>query len=104
DAAAGLAEGAFDEVGVPDTVPVLAGEPQVGGQRLLVLLQTAHRGRERGVVGGGEGLDTLLHNSFGLLARFDVGGDVEDRPVGGLDFGLGAGGYFREKVAASMNP
>ena len=38
DPAAGLAEGAFDEVGVPDAVPVLAREAQVRGQRLLILL------------------------------------------------------------------
>src|SRR5579863_10105889 len=35
-AAAGLAEGPLDEVGVPDAVVVLSGEPQVGGQPFLV--------------------------------------------------------------------
>ncbi len=36
DPAAGLTEGALDEVGVPDAVVVLGGEPQVGGQALAV--------------------------------------------------------------------
>ena len=36
DPAAGLAEGALDEVGVPDALVVLGGEPQVGGQALAV--------------------------------------------------------------------
>ncbi len=35
-AAAGLAEGAFDEVGVADARPVLTGETQVHGQRLMI--------------------------------------------------------------------
>jgi hypothetical protein len=52
------------------------------GQRLLARLQATHRGWERGVVGGGEGLHSLLDNSFGPLIRFGVGGDVEGRPVG----------------------
>src|SRR3954462_10812376 len=47
DAAAGFAEGSFDEVGVPDAVPVLAREPQVYGQRLLILLETADSGGVR---------------------------------------------------------
>src|SRR5215831_10225652 len=48
-AAAGLAEGALDEVGMPDPVVMLGGEPQVGGQPLLVGEQALHR---RGVGGG----------------------------------------------------
>ena len=36
DPAAGLAERSLDEVGVPDPVMVLGGEPQVGGQALPV--------------------------------------------------------------------
>ena len=36
DPAAGLAEGALDEVGVPDALVVLGGEAQVGGQAVPV--------------------------------------------------------------------
>ena len=45
DPAAGLAEGAFNEVGMPDALPVLAREPQVNRQRVAVGEQTAHRRR-----------------------------------------------------------
>src|SRR5512140_1662297 len=34
DPAAGLAEGPFDEIGVPDPLVVLGGEPQVAGELL----------------------------------------------------------------------
>lgn len=47
-AAAGLAEGPLDEVGMPDAVVVLSGEPQVGGQPFAVSEQAFHRGRVRG--------------------------------------------------------
>ena len=45
DPAAGLAEGPLDEVGVPDAVVVLSGEPQVGGQPFAVGEQALDRGR-----------------------------------------------------------
>jgi hypothetical protein len=44
-AAAGLAEGALDEAGVPDTVLRLLREPQIGGQSLAVGEQAPHRCR-----------------------------------------------------------
>src|SRR5258708_6871757 len=37
DPAAGLAERSLDEVGVPDPVVVLGGEPQVGGKHIAVV-------------------------------------------------------------------
>ena len=43
DSAAGLTEGPFDEVGVPDPGPVLAGETQVDGEGLAVGEPAAHR-------------------------------------------------------------
>src|SRR5258708_8979557 len=43
DPAAGLAERSLDEVGVPDPVVVLGGEPQVGGQPFAVGGQAIHR-------------------------------------------------------------
>src|SRR5260221_10214928 len=43
DPAAGLAERALDEVGVPDPVVVLGGEPQGGGQAAPVGGQAFHR-------------------------------------------------------------
>src|SRR5216684_468485 len=42
-AAAGLTEGALDEVGVPDAVVVPGGEPQAGGEAFPVGGQAFHR-------------------------------------------------------------
>jgi len=46
-AAAGLAEGRLDEVGVPDPVMVLSGEPQLGGEPFMIGEQALHRRRVR---------------------------------------------------------
>jgi hypothetical protein len=43
DPSAGLAEGALDEVGVPDAVVVLGGEAQVGDQVVEVTLEAVDR-------------------------------------------------------------
>src|SRR5260221_12272897 len=53
DPAAGLAERSLDEVGVPDAVVVLGGEPQVGGQAAPVGEQALDRGRVHALVPGG---------------------------------------------------
>src|SRR5712691_12979823 len=60
DPAAGLAEGSLDEVGVPDAVVVLGGEPQVGGQAGPVGEQALNRGRVHALVPGGELADTVV--------------------------------------------
>src|SRR5258707_6890030 len=52
DPAAGLRRPSLDEVGVPDPVVVLGGEPQVGGQPFAVGGQAFHR---PGGGGGGPG-------------------------------------------------
>ena len=44
DPSAGLAEGALDEVGVPDAMVVFGGEPQAGGQAYPVGEQDLGRG------------------------------------------------------------
>jgi len=41
----GLAEGAFDEVGVADSLPVLSREPQVEDEVLEVFLEALDSGR-----------------------------------------------------------
>ncbi len=90
-AAAGLAEGAHDEVGVPDAVVGLSGEPQVGGEAVAVGEQATHRrgiGR-RVLVGhlGDAGVDDLDGPGAGMgLELFGV----EDGPVSVLDLGLHA--------------
>src|SRR6266704_3573539 len=57
--AAGFAEGAFDEVGVPDPAVVLCGEAQVAGELLAVGEQAANRRRVELAVLLGEAVDTL---------------------------------------------
>src|SRR6516162_11923173 len=49
-ATAGFAEGAFDEVRVPDAVMMFGREPQIGGQALAVGQQDLHRCRVGGAV------------------------------------------------------
>jgi hypothetical protein len=67
------------EVGVADALPMLTGETQVHGQRLVVVKEAAHRCRERRIVGGGEGPNAVQDKGFGLLAAWYV-----VRDVGGL--------------------
>jgi hypothetical protein len=43
DAAAGLADGPLDQIGVADPLPVLAGEPQVGDELVEVVLSAPPR-------------------------------------------------------------
>ena len=84
--AAGLAEGAFDEVGVPDPAVVLDRETQVAGQLFAIGEQALDRGRVGAGVLLGEGVDAPLHGGDQLRpgravpAAMQVVG-VEDRPV-----------------------
>jgi hypothetical protein len=103
DAAAGLADGAFDEVGVADAVPVLSREAQVDGQCLPVVEQAPYSGRVGRGVGGREGVDTLLGKGFSARARLDVVGHVEHRPVRLVHLVLGVGGNLGQEVASSVD-
>jgi hypothetical protein len=88
DAAAGLAEGPLDQVGVADPLPVLAGEPQVGDELVEVVLGAGRRGRvERLVLGDQPG-------------SLDV---VEDRPGVPLPVCLGVGGDLGDHVPVPMD-
>jgi hypothetical protein len=106
DAAAGLAEGAFDEVGVPDAAVVLDREPQVAGQLRPVGEQTLHRGRVGASVLLGEGVDAPLHGGDQIRSGRHPGGDqrvgVEDRPVGVAHLALRLGGQLGNVVAAAV--
>jgi len=108
DPPAGFAEGALDEVGVPDPLVVLDREAQVAGE-LLAVGEQALDGRwvER-AVGFGEGVDAGLHRGDEFLPGTGTGGDegigVEDRPVSGPDLVLSGGGDFGEDVAAAVKP
>ena len=66
-----------------DPLPVLWGEPQVGGEGLAVRQQALGGGGELAFVAAGEGVDAGLCGADGRLAGFDVLGQVEDRPEGG---------------------
>src|SRR5450755_3355537 len=107
DAAAGFAEGALDEVGVPDPLVMLGGEPQVAGQLLAVRQQAADRGRVELAVFLGECFDAGLHRGDEPLPGFHPGGGegggVEDLPVGAADLLLRLRGDFRQEVAASVD-
>jgi hypothetical protein len=54
----GLAEGALDEVEVPDAMVVFGGEPQAGGQAYPVGEQNLGRSRVDPLIPGGEVTDT----------------------------------------------
>ena len=98
-AAAGLAEGALDEVGVPEAVLVLSREPQVGGESVAVGEQAFHRrGIDRRVlVGrlGDAGVDDLGEPGAGL--GLELSG-ADDDPVGVLDLGPHPGRDLRRDV------
>ena len=103
DPAAGFAEGAFDEVGVSGSGPMLTGKPQVDGQRVAVSEQGPHR-RGVGVAPAlGERVDAVLGEFDRVQARLDVGGQVEDRLVVGFDVSLGILGHLGNNVAGAMN-
>ena len=59
DAAAGLAEGALDEVGVPDPVISARGEAQVDGQAVGSVSRALDRGGVGVAPAGGELVDAL---------------------------------------------
>ena len=96
-------EGAFDEVGVPDAVAVLARESQVDGQRLAVSEQGSHRRRVRVAPALGERVDVLLGELRRVETRFDVVAQVEDRPVVGLHLGLAVFGHLGQDVSGAMD-
>src|SRR5215468_9351732 len=103
DAAAGLAEGSLDEVGMPDALVVVRREPQVGGQALPVCEQDLGRGWVDRLVAGGEFTDAGI-DEFHQLGP-GRGGEVfgvEDLPVGVLDLGLHPGRDLGQQVPASM--
>src|SRR5271165_193180 len=75
--AGGLAEGAFNEVGVPDALPVLAREPQVDRQRVAVGEQTAHRRRVGLAPTCGERIDAVLGDGHRLEPGRDAVGEIE---------------------------
>ncbi len=101
--AAGFAEGAFDEVGVPDPAVVLCGEAQVAGELLAVGEQAANRRRVELAVLLGEAVDTRLDDVNeplpGLESACDEVVGVEQRPVGVLHLVLGAGGHLGKHIA-----
>jgi len=93
--AAGFAEGAFDEVGVPDPAVVLCGEAQVAGELLAVGEQAANRRRVELAVLLGEAVDTRLDDVNeplpGLESACDEVVGVEQRPAGVSSPRLGRG-------------
>jgi hypothetical protein len=91
------------EVGVPDPLMVLGGEPQVGGQAGPVGEQAPDRGRVHALVAGGELVDPVIDDLHHARAgrRLEVLG-AEDRPVGVLDLGLHAGRDLGQQVAAPV--
>src|SRR5262249_54903828 len=104
DPSAGLAEGPLDEVGVPDTVVVPGGEPQVGGQAFAVGEQALDRGRVQAAVLVRERVDPGVDDFHQLWAGW--GGEVfgvEDRPEGVLDLGLHSGRDLRKYVPGSVD-
>ena len=106
DAAAGLAEGALDEVGVAHALVVLDREAQVGGQALPVGQQALDRRRIAAAPDLGKGVDAPLHPLDEVLAGLDVLAqlaEVEDLPVGGLHLGLVAGADLGQHVAGAMD-
>jgi hypothetical protein len=79
--AAGLAEGALDEVGVPDPAPMLSREPQVHHERGQVVGDAGDRCGVAGLPLGGECGGPALGGGDRRIAGFGLA-DVEDRPAG----------------------
>ncbi len=99
---AGLAEGAFDEVGVPDAAMVLSREPPVGEEVLEVVLEAVDRCRVELAPLRRECLRPAA--GHGLRRGPGIGVEVvEDLPELGLDGGLGVGGRLGEDVAGSVD-
>ena len=102
-AAAGLAEGALDEVGVPDPVVVLRWEPQVGGQAFAVGEQALHRrrvGRRVPFRHRGDPVIDELDELGAGLGRQVFG--IEQGPVGVLDLGLHPGRDLGQDISRAM--
>src|SRR5205823_10793437 len=103
-AAAGVAEGPLDEVGVPDAVVVFSGEPQVGGQALVVGEQALHRRWVGRCVFGGQLGDPVIDEFHQLGAGLGLQlFGVEDGPEGILDLGLHPGGDLGQDVPAPVD-
>ena len=103
DAAAGLTEGTFDEIGVPGPGPVLTREPQVHRQRVAVVEQAPHRRRIGVAPTLFERIDPLLRVPDRVQTRLDRVGHVEDRPVVGLHLRLGVLGHLGQHVSGAMH-
>jgi hypothetical protein len=101
-ASAGLAEGALDEVGVPDAVPVLGWEPQVDGERGEVVGDAGDRGGVAAVPPRREVGRLAVSGGDGLVAGLGVA-DVEDGPEVDLHLGLGVGRHLGQGVAGSVD-
>ena len=103
DPAAGLPEGAFDEVGVPDPHPVLPREPQVDRQRVALGEQTAHCCGVGVAPALGERIDAPLGDGHRVQPGRDGVGQVEDGPVVGLHVGLGVFGHLGHDVSSAVD-
>src|SRR5664280_1924013 len=101
--AAGLAKGPLDEVGVPDPIPVLPGEAQVDGEVVAAVEQAAHRRRIGVAPAAGEAVDPVLDVPDRVRPGLDGVGHLEDRPIVGLDLGLGVLGHFGQDVAGAVD-
>jgi hypothetical protein len=102
-AAAGLAEGPLDQVGVPNPVPVLGWKPQEAGQLGQGVGQAADRSWVAMLVAVGEGVGASTGLGDRLVASWGVD-TVEDLPEGRLDLGLGVGGDLGQDVAGTVKP
>ena len=100
DPAAGLAEGALDQVGVADALAVLGREQQVDQQRVEVVGDAGDRSGVQRCPLGDEPLGSPADlGDGGLALGLDL---VEDRPVVPLDLALGVGGDLGDEVAAQV--
>jgi hypothetical protein len=99
----GLAKGPPDEVGVPDPTPVLPGEAQVDGEAVAAVEQTAHRRRIGVAPAAGEAVDPVLDVPDRVRPGLDGVGHLEDRPIVGLDPGLGVPGHSGQDVAGALD-
>jgi len=103
-AAAGLAEGPLDEVGVPDAMVVPGGEPQVSGEAFMVGKQAFHRRRVGRCVLACHLGDPVVRElgEPGAGLGLQLAG-IEDGPEGVLDLSLHPGRDLRDDVPAPVD-